>query len=264
MDFSLLTYNVLYNRAYNKLTWLISRYKPDIICLQEIDTNENNLRKLEEFDYLLADYENSFIKFEKIYGIATYYNKKKFSLAKSRSINLSNSLTETILTVFQLLLGFNKPRTVLQTDFIDNLSKEKLAIFNIHLILFATNALRIKHIKQVLSDSVVSRKKEPIIIAGDFNYYPYGRKMLENFMKSYGLSEATQNVGATMKWSADGKLENYNLIQRLSVRFVNKTMGQRFRLKTDYVFYKNLKLKETKKINAKFSDHYPIISYFSF
>ena len=83
MTFSVLTYNTLFNRAVNKLDIIVSQLHPDILCLQEVETEEKNLKKIENLGYRLADYSNSFIKFGKIYGVATFYNPNKLSFRQS-------------------------------------------------------------------------------------------------------------------------------------------------------------------------------------
>lgn len=79
MDFSLLTYNTLYGDAVVGLKKICDSQHPDIICLQEIATTNQTFGKIEQLGYKLADYSNAFIKFGRIYGVATFYNPEKFS-----------------------------------------------------------------------------------------------------------------------------------------------------------------------------------------
>ena len=79
-------------------------------------------------------------------------------------------------------------------------------------------------------------------------------------MAKYGLREATANIRQTIKFTTDGKFEKFNLFQRLSLSFINKFVTKQ--IKTDYSFYRGLKLRKTEKIEAQFSDHYPILSTF--
>jgi len=260
MKFSLLTYNVLYNNALARLSPILKKYKPDILCLQEVDTNEKNLKSLERDCYQLADFSNSFIKFGKIYGVATYYNTNSFTFLESDNLNLPRSYLEIALLIFHLLKGGNKPRTVLQTDFLCKLVNKSLSIFNIHLSLYGANSIRNKQLEKTLKDDLTFGKKDPLIITGDFNYFPYRRKKLENIMKECGLAEATCNLNYTIRYSFDGKAERYNFIQKLGARFIRKFLDGK--LKVDYTFYRNLKLTKAERIDVRFSDHYPIIAYF--
>ena len=56
MRFSLLTYNLKLNKAAENTLELLKKYKPDIICLQEMQTDDKNLKSIENAGYLLADY----------------------------------------------------------------------------------------------------------------------------------------------------------------------------------------------------------------
>lgn len=238
MSFSLLTYNVFLNRAYNQIGQIFKLKKPDIVCLQEIETSEVNLKKFEDSRFKLADYANSFIKFGKIFGITTFYDPKKFELIDSTSINLPQSFYEVFLII---LRGINHPRTALKTDFIYKPLNKKISIYNLHLTaLQATNNVRIKQLKEILQN-VKNGPKESVILAGDFNY-PYGRKKFERFIKKYHLKEATNNLFYTLEWN-----------------FLNLF---HYRSKVDYILYKNINLIETKRIPIKNSDHFPIFSRF--
>lgn len=260
MGFTLLTYNVLYNKAFIELSDIVQKYSPDIICLQEVDTNEDNLKKLEKNGYRLADYSNSFIKFGKIFGIATYYNSMKFKLIGTNSIFLPRSVYEIILMVIRVLFGGNRPRTLLETTFSINGINCKIRIYNVHLTVYGANGARIKQIKEAIEDIHIQRETS-VIIAGDFNYFPYGRKRLEKLMKKHNLSEATRTIAYTVRYSSSGKTEKYNFIQKLGAKLIRKFFDGK--LKVDYIYYKNLRLMEAKRINVRFSDHFPIFASFT-
>lgn len=248
MNFTLLTYNTLFNKAYEKIEIIIDQYCPDIICLQETLTSDINLSKLTKFGYKLADYSNSFIQFGQVYGVVTFYNPSKFEFVNSDSLKMSSNLTEFLFTIPQLILGINKPKSMLRTDFIHKSSKKKITVCNAHLIVIASNSLRINHIEKALKSLNIT-KKTPLIIGGDFNYLPYQRKKLENIMKKYDLVEATKNIRQTFS-------PKYGFL----IRKINHFFGNQ--MKNDYVFYRGFKKQETKRLNFPFSDHYPIISEF--
>ncbi len=260
MNFSVLTYNTLFNKAYQKIGVIIEKEHPDIICLQEVNTSESNLLSLESKGYKLADYSNSFIQFNNIFGVATYYNPKRFSLIDSEPINLNKSIPEIFFLTFKLALGINQPRTILRTNFYDKVGHKKISVYNVHLLLFATNSIRINHIRGIL-DSLKLDKTLSIIICGDFNYFPYSRKKLEKITQEYGLKEATKSLTLpSVKFTSDGKYEQFNFIQRLLMKIINRTIANR--LKLDYIFYRKLRLKQVLKLDLHFSDHLPIISRF--
>ncbi len=259
MNLSLLTYNTLFNNAANKIDEVIDKYHPDIICLQEALTDDNNIKKIEKLGYKMADYSNSFVKFGKIFGVITFYNPKTLIFNDSFILNLGINPIEYFFYLIQVLLGYNKPKTILKTDFIHKSTKKRIAICNVHLYVIGSNELRIKHINKALK-SVNLSKKEPLIICGDFNYFPYQRKRLERMMARYHLKEATKNIEQTIKFSYDGLSEKFSFFQRFFSKFINKVFANG--LKIDYVFYRGLRLKKTERIDVRFSDHYPIISTF--
>ncbi len=259
MNFSVLIYNTLFNKAFLQLGPLIDQYQPDILCLQEVNTDNSNLKHLETKGYSLADYSNSFIKFAHIYGVATYYNPQKFRFIKSDSLTISGNLTELIFTLVQTLVGVNKPKTVLRTDFVHKTTGKKLTVCNSHLIVVASNALRVNHINKALRSLDID-KKIPLIIGGDFNYLPYRRKKLENLMKKYNLVEATKNIRQTMEFTPTGQKEDWTPFQLSVMKLLDKLFSHK--MKNDYLFYRGVKLKKTERIETRLSDHYPIISTF--
>jgi len=253
MTLSILTYNVLYNKGYEQLDKLLIALQPDILNLQEVDTTEKNLSKLEKLGYSLADYSNSFIEIGHIYGVATYYKKNALKLIDTKSISLYKSTYEFITNIIKIIKGKHQSRTILKTNF--EVNGTKISIFNAHLSVFGTNGLRIKQLRQAL-DNYNFKTINPLIFTGDFNY-PYGRKKLEKLMNSYNLKEATKNIDYTF---VTDKKADYNLFQILLSFLVKKFYNHRYKL--DYIYYKNLKLVKTKRIEVNFSDHFPILSSF--
>ncbi len=259
MNLSLLTYNTLFNNGVNKLGEVIDSYHPDIICLQEALTDDKSVQKIEKFGYKMADYSNSFVKFGKIFGVITFYNPKGLEYNDSFKLDLGINLGDFFFNILRIVLGYNQPKTVLETNFTHKLTKKKICICNVHLYVVGSNELRVKHINQALK-SIHLSIKAPLIIVGDFNYFPYKRMRLEKMMAKFGLLEATANIRQTIKFSGNGKFEKFNLFQRLTLPFINMLVAKQ--IKTDYSFYRGLKLIKTERIESHSSDHYPIISIF--
>lgn len=260
MNFSVLTYNTLFNKAFLQLKTIIDQSHPDILCLQEVDISANNLKSLDRFGYKLADYSGTFIKFGKAFGVATYFNPKKFKFVNSDSPKIGSNLLEYLFMIPQLILRINKPKTVLRTDFISKVGNKKITICNSHLIVAAPNSVRVFHINKAL-DSLDIKSTIPLIITGDFNYVPYQRKQLDNIMKKYFMMEATKNIRQTVEFSPHGKKEDFSFLQGFIARNINHFFGNQ--MKYDYIYYRGVKLNKTDRIEVRFSDHYPIISSFS-
>lgn len=239
MKFSLLTYNLLFDTASKEIGPLLSTHRPDVICFQEIVTDESNLKLIQSYGYRLADFSNSFVRSGRIYGVATFYRPDIFSLKHSRSFNLPSSLYQ----IFTYILNAKKsPRTVLRNEFVSKKDGKKLITYNIHLTPVATNNLRQKQILNTFEDLHIG-KKDAIVIAGDFNY-PYGRKKFEEILKRYQLEEATDNIFFTFE---------RKILKLFTIR-----------LKDDYVLYNNhIKLISNKRIDIRHSDHYPILTSFA-
>lgn len=237
MKFSVLTYNLLYNRATKQLKKILDDSKPDLVFFQEMLTKEEDLHIIEGSGYKLADFSNSFIRRSgQIFGVATFYNSKVFKAIRSRSFDLPAGILEALISIIR---KGEVPRTVLETEFVFKDAQKKLLAYNIHLSAAAMNTVRQKQILNTFHELKLD-KKSPIIIAGDFNY-PYKRRDFEKLINRYNLKEATKNLSFTSHF--------------LKIR--------PFRLKLDYVLFKNLLHEETKRINIRFSDHYPILSVFN-
>jgi endonuclease/exonuclease/phosphatase family metal-dependent hydrolase len=260
MEFSFLTYNILFNTALSSLKKIIIKYQPDILCLQEIDTSENNLAEIENLNYKLANFSNYLMRFNKIFGMATFYNATKFYFDDSQIIPIQQTLLELIISLPKIFSGKQIKRNFLKTIFIEKKTSKKISIYNTHLTVYGSNNAKIKQIKTALNE-VKNDNKHPVIIAGDFNYFPYGRKKLEKTMEILGFKEATANIDYTIYYRNLKKF-HYNFIPRI----ITKAFTQLFtdRLKIDYIFFKNLKLKNSKRIEVDYSDHFPIFAKFKF
>ena len=143
--------------------------------------------------------------------------------------------------------------------------KKRVSVCNTHLYVVAPNNLRVNHLNNALRSFDLDNETA-LIIAGDFNYFPYQRKRLENLMKKYYLKEATKNIRQTFKMSYDGLFDNFNFFQRIGL-FLLKTFHLTEKItkqmKNDYIFYRGISLKKTERVENRFSDHYPIVSVFS-
>jgi len=257
MKLNLLTYNILYNRAFPQLPPILKQYQPDIVCLQEIDTKEENLKELEKLGYKLADYANCFFDFGKVWGVATYYNQEKFEFISSRPIPLINGVYEVFKIITRLFRNKGLRRTILKTDFQIKSINKNITIYNLHLSAVGLNNLRLKQLNMIDFDDF--DQKGSIIITGDFNF-PIERKKLEKIMNKYQLEEATNKLYYTLKFPSNPAKHSFGFIYRFFSRFIRKFWSDEAKL--DYIFYRGLKNLSTKRVNVNYSDHFPIISQF--
>ena len=254
MQFSLLTYNTLLNDAQKGLHSIFKKYSPDIVCLQEIDTHEKNIEKIEKLGYELADYSNGFIKFGTVFGVATFIKAGIGRCVESKSITLPRGIGEAIAFILRIFKTKKKDRTVLKTEFVLGTGTHKVLIYNIHLSAHGANGIRIKQLEKTLGD-IQKISTIPTILVGDFNY-PFGRKKLEEVMTAHGFSEATN----TIFFTTDGKLLYYTFVEKILMRIFQFFIGKESKL--DYIFYKNCKAISTIRIDASFSDHFPLLAKF--
>jgi len=254
MKFSVLTYNTLLFDAQRGLSAIFKKYIPDIVCLQEVDTNESNIAQIEKMGFTLADFSNGFIKFGIVYGVATFIKTASGRCINSKSITLPRGIGEAISYILRIFRTQKKDRTVLRTEFALGELKQKVIVYNIHLSAHGTNGIRIKQLEKTLAD-IKRSNGSPTIIVGDFNY-PYGRKKLEELMEMNGFSEATHAIGFT----TDGKLLHYAFFEKLAMKLFQFIIGKENKL--DYVFYKNCSVTSTVRIDASYSDHFPILAKF--
>lgn len=257
MKISLLTYNLLYNRAAEKLNDLIKLYNPSILCLQEVETTEINIKKLIDGRYHLADYANCFIQFNKIFGVATYYLKDKFRLVDSRPIPLSHSIYEGLFSLSQIFNIRGVRRTILMTDLYLNEVNKTITLYNVHLSAISLNGLRLKQLTKIGFTDITNKKQA--IITGDFNF-PLERKKLEIKMKKFGLKEATNNIFYTLHYPNKPHNYGYSKLQRIWGYLAKKIWTDKFKL--DYIFYKGLRNTKTTRLETPLSDHFPILAEF--
>ena len=232
-----LTYNLLYGKAFPHLEKIITKNFPDIIGVQEIEERQVKnfpLNKSINFAYELAASSHSFNKFGKNYNIATFYNKKTLKFSSFNYLNLPRNIYEKIL---YFLKKSPFPRSFISSYFLKD--STKFLHINLHLSPWSTDGAKVRQIKKIFES--ISSLSLPIIITGDFNF-PYGKKRFELLLKEYNLKEATKNLSFT---------EESKILKIIPVR-----------LKLDYILYRGMKLIKTTRLEKNSSDHYPILAEF--
>jgi endonuclease/exonuclease/phosphatase family metal-dependent hydrolase len=230
----IVTYNVQFNRALPDVQKIVSKYAPDIVCLQEVNLGKKHLYEPLFPGYVLAATSNSFYRMGKTFGLATFYRKQNLALISSKCIFLPRTIYEMIVS----LLTWRGPRTALRTDFFVNSCNKTLSIYNLHLTaLVATNKARNKQLHETFEDLEL-HTDDPSVVLGDFNY-PFRKRSLEKIVRAYGLAEATSSVFFTWKMNF---------------------LRWKLRWKFDYVLYKNTVCDSVRLDEYKTSDHFPILT----
>lgn len=239
MQFKLLTYNLLFGKALPHAWEIIQHEEPDVVCVQELPTDNTSLHYLHKKPYKLVSWTNSFLKFWTIFGNAVYINTNTCDLVSERNDAMPASAYDfwTFITH-----GLHITRRFTETRIRHKKSKREMVIYNVHLTHFSFVDLRLAQLKVVFqcTKEVDPDGTTPVLIAGDFNLYN-GKTELEKMLKQFDLAEATTNLGYTF---------DYNLL------------FTRVKMKLDYILFRHLKLDTTRRLPLGSSDHHPIISEF--
>ncbi|MFA5985087.1 MAG: endonuclease/exonuclease/phosphatase family protein [Methylococcaceae bacterium] len=197
--------------------------KTDLVLLQESVLNNLDNSKFEKTD-----------RFEWIMACSHKYRLsqvitglKTGCVAQSNAqILLHSPDKEPILNTSKLMLATRYP---LES------SLKQLLVLNVHAINFVTLKKYASHINQILS--VIHHHTGPIILAGDFNCWNDARIKL--------LFERIKNAGLT------------------TVTLDRKTRWHQLNHHLDYIFYRDLQLKNAQTLSSiHSSDHFPIMAEF--
>lgn len=225
----ILNWNVAKNnntsRWANDFYQIVESYEPDLICFQEIELNKNtqNILALESMGWRFAP---NFIDF--------YYNTYCGILTASK---VQPVASRAILTPeFEPVT--NTPKVSLIAEYPLKETGQTLLVVNTHAINFV-NLHKFKSQLQKL-EAVLSDRREPLIICGDFNTWSQGRFNLLKLMA--------------------------NRLDLIPVQFSRQDQAK---LKTflgspplDHIFYRRLtpKLQTAKVLDKLYSsDHKPMV-----
>jgi endonuclease/exonuclease/phosphatase family metal-dependent hydrolase len=229
---TVLSYNVEYGKKINKIYQFIkeSKDKPQIICLQEFPEKElanlerNKIFNNQEF-FFLKGLSNK----DEFFGELTLINTSKIKIVKTEYLDFGQDRLESIYK-----------RKIIKRSAILNVLKigrQEVCIVNVHLTPVSLHGKRKKQLAEVIESTQSLRKS---IILGDFNYSSlFSRGGLSRFMKKNNYILAGEKL-VTNRYK-------YKIPQQL-----------------DYVFYRNLKVKEVKVLDLSYSDHFPVIAKFIF
>jgi endonuclease/exonuclease/phosphatase family metal-dependent hydrolase len=224
---SAITYNIQFGRNLKKIIfWLNDRKEHyDVICFQEFPKDQQKavIQSLQPHGYQ-ARFASGFVLRGRDYGQLTLINTKKLQFISHHRIAFGTNYIEKRLCK---LLG---ERSSLVTEL--NYGKQTLVIANTHLITYAWNITRLKHL-MVLLDYLKGKKGElPVVILGDFNYTSLLlRTRLFSLLQSHQFTNAH-----------------------------TFTTHQLFRIKhqLDYLFFKNCRVGGVEVLHQSFSDHLPV------
>lgn len=150
-----ISYNLRKNRAVGELVNLEENFSPDVLCLQECETDA---LPAEIGSLRLADSTS-----RNRLGLALYYRDDRFSAVKTRAFELKKSLHDRVLTpAHERLIG---------TRLIDNERDREVVVASFHAApLTALNSLRRHQIAAAHSELRDLGPGLPTLMVGDYNY----------------------------------------------------------------------------------------------
>ncbi|WP_022892754.1 endonuclease/exonuclease/phosphatase family protein [Agromyces subbeticus] len=150
-----ISYNLRKHRASGELVGIVKRYAPDILCLQECDTQDlpQQIGTLELAD---ATQRNRL-------GLALYYRADRFTARRVQAFVLKKSLHDRLLRpAHERLIGVR---------LLDLEAQRELIVASFHAApLTALNSLRRHQIKTALGELQFLGPGLPTLMVGDYNY----------------------------------------------------------------------------------------------
>lgn len=151
----ILSYNLKIHEAYPELTHLATTHQPDLVCLQECqpDRLAPTIGKL-----ALAGNTQT-----QKYGLAIYYQRRRFRCLGVRNYVLPRSFSEWI--------QHNERDRLLVVELFDLINQRTYFVASFHAIhLVASNWERRRQVRQALRILRANCQDAPAVMAGDYNY----------------------------------------------------------------------------------------------
>ncbi|MGF2948886.1 endonuclease/exonuclease/phosphatase family protein [Microbacterium alcoholitolerans] len=168
----LISYNLRKHRAAGELAELVSRHDPDILCLQECDTQD--LRDTVGGLSLIEATSGNRL------GLAMYVRRNTFRVESVRTIGLKKSLHDRVLKpAHERVLGARM--TNIDTG-------RHVIVASFHAApLTALNSLRRNQIRAALDELQSLGPDLPVLMVGDYNY-PVFKENLGQTVREHGYT----------------------------------------------------------------------------
>jgi endonuclease/exonuclease/phosphatase family metal-dependent hydrolase len=181
-----ISYNLRKNHASGELADLAERFDPDVLCLQECDTED---LPAEVGTLHLADSTK-----RNRLGLAVYYRRNRFRAVATRTFALKKSLHDRLLApAHERLIG---------TRLIDEASGREVVVASFHAApLTALNSLRRNQINAAHAELQTLGEGIPILMVGDYNYPFFTTKLGSHVRESgYDLTLSDQRTYTRYKF----------------------------------------------------------------
>ncbi|MET0854245.1 MAG: endonuclease/exonuclease/phosphatase family protein [Microterricola sp.] len=166
----IISYNLRKHSASGELVALCERYAVDVLCLQELDT--------QDMPPAIGELKLADSTTRNRLGLAVYYRHDRFEALETRTFSLKKSLHDRLLTpAHERLIG---------TRLYDREGQRELIVASFHAApLTALNSLRRHQIHSALGELWQLGPGLPTIMVGDYNY-PVFKENLTNKVREAG------------------------------------------------------------------------------
>ncbi len=222
-ELGFLTYNTQYGKNLREvLGWIESiKLKIDIYFFQEFPEEE-----LEAFREKFAEFTTLYVRnmfIQKKFCGQVVGVRKGLEVLKRETVDIGPS------RVAKIFSGNFEHRNVLVLKI--KSGRKQLWLANVHLTPYTNNSRR----RRQLAMTLEKMGKGPAVVGGDFNYFSfYNLRGLERFMENAGFKNETLAFITHRRWFLKSQL--------------------------DYVFSREVKLREVETVPLPYSDHYPILA----
>lgn len=166
----IISYNLRKHAASGELVALCERYAADVLCLQELDT--------QDMPATIGDLKLADSTTRNRLGLAVYFRQTRFEALETRTFSLKKSLHDRVLTpAHERLIG---------TRLYDAEAERELIVASFHAApLTALNSLRRHQIHSALGELWQLGPGLPTLMVGDYNY-PVFKDNLTNKVRDAG------------------------------------------------------------------------------
>lgn len=166
----IISYNLRKHAASGELVALCERYAVDVLCLQELDT--------QDMPATIGELKLADSTTRNRLGLAVYFRSHRYEALETRTFSLKKSLHDRVLTpAHERLIG---------TRLYDSEAERELIVASFHAApLTALNSLRRHQIHSALGELWQLGPGLPTLMVGDYNY-PVFKDNLSNKVRDAG------------------------------------------------------------------------------
>ena len=269
IEFTLATYNIQFAIHREKIIANILQMEKEgihMFCIQEIINIPSDVFIVEKIlNKLGSKWKASYHvgeEFSKVsIGTAIFWNSEIFTLKKEEKIllpkikkfDLHEKLFYKIINVDAIVLQ----RKALSCYFM--IDQTEIRVTCVHLDNIGGPRHRMKQISYLIAKLKETKKPDHEIICGDFNTFDLLKTRYERKLLKRKFGREFIDASRDIDWTSDIYLTDFSKGIKLVSWFI-KTFNIHIRRRLDYIWIRNLKIVDCKKLTISGSDHMPIIA----